>query len=220
MLGTSSSRKAVRPRRIRLLAWPRSPRRIMWCFERMALTICGITVSSYPTMPGKSGSFAFNIRSRFSRISSRTVLRAVRASVKWLRMRAPRVVGLFIRFSFAMISPYLQTQVGSGMVQSSLRVSPCQRLADAGGGDGRRCDRAVPAKSAARDPDRGAQAGRGRTQGGGRRRRGADSAAPRPRGVGGLNGYHDAHVCAAEGVEVRAGSDSARGREDRPRGPV
>src|SRR3990170_6959548 len=136
MLGTSSSRKAVRPRRIRLLAWPRSPRRIMWCFERMALTICGITVSSYPTMPGKSGSFAFNIRSRFSRISSRTVLRAVRASVKWLRMRAPRVVGLFIRFSFAMISPYLQTPGGSGMVQSSLRISPCQRLSDAEGAMG------------------------------------------------------------------------------------
>src|SRR3972149_5228616 len=154
----------------------------MWCFERMAWTIWGITVSSYPTMPGKSGSLAFNIRSRFSRTSARTVLRAVRASVKWLRMRAPRVVGLFRRFSFAMISPYLQTQGGSGMVQSSLRGYPCQRLSDTGGGDGRRCDRSVPAKSAARDPDRGAQAGCGGTGGGRGRlgRQGPKAATPLP----------------------------------------
>src|SRR5215472_2080146 len=38
----------------------------------MALTSCGITVSSYPMMPGKSGSPASSFRTRLSRISAFT----------------------------------------------------------------------------------------------------------------------------------------------------
>jgi hypothetical protein len=44
--GISSSRRPVRLRRIRLLAWPRVPRRMKFCLARMAWTRAGITVSS------------------------------------------------------------------------------------------------------------------------------------------------------------------------------
>lgn len=44
--GTSSSRRLVRLRRIRLFAWPRVPRRMKFCLARMAWTRAGITVSS------------------------------------------------------------------------------------------------------------------------------------------------------------------------------
>src|SRR6476620_10407913 len=39
------------------------------CRERIALTSCGITVSSYPMMPGNSGSPARSLHTRLSRIS-------------------------------------------------------------------------------------------------------------------------------------------------------
>ena len=43
---------------MRLFACPRRPSRMKFCLERMALTIWGTTVSSKPTMPGKSVSRA------------------------------------------------------------------------------------------------------------------------------------------------------------------
>ena len=46
MTGTCSSRNRTRPRRIRVLACPRSPRRMKSCLERMALTRPGMTVDS------------------------------------------------------------------------------------------------------------------------------------------------------------------------------
>ena len=56
-------------RRIRLFAWPRRPSRMKLCRDRMALTSCGMTVSSYPMMPGNSGSPVFSFVMRLSRTS-------------------------------------------------------------------------------------------------------------------------------------------------------
>src|SRR5690349_4452629 len=57
---------------MRLFAWPRSPSRIMLWRDRIALTSCGMTVSSYPTIPGNSFSPARSFLIRFSRSSSLT----------------------------------------------------------------------------------------------------------------------------------------------------
>src|SRR5580658_861617 len=57
---------------MRLFACPRRPRRMKLCRERTALTICGTTVSSYPTMPGKIGLPSRSRDIRFSRSSSLT----------------------------------------------------------------------------------------------------------------------------------------------------
>ena len=54
---------------MRVLAWPRSPRKTMSWPERIAFSICGRTLSSYPTMPGKSGSPARSRAIRLSRSS-------------------------------------------------------------------------------------------------------------------------------------------------------
>ena len=81
---------------MRDFAWPRRPRRMKLCLERTALMIWGTTVSSYPTMPGKSGAFVFadsrSLAMRFSRSSSLT-LRARRAGVNSLARRALSVAG-------------------------------------------------------------------------------------------------------------------------------
>ena len=59
-------------RAILVLACPRKPRKRILCPDNNARSVSGITVSSYPRMPGKGFSFACILRIRFSRISSLT----------------------------------------------------------------------------------------------------------------------------------------------------
>src|SRR5579863_3685800 len=72
MYGICGSSKVVRARKMRLLAWPRSPSKIKLCRERIALMICGTTVSSYPTIPGNIGPPWRSFAIRLSRNSSFT----------------------------------------------------------------------------------------------------------------------------------------------------
>ena len=89
-----SSSSAVSARRMRLFACPRSPSRIKFCRDSTAFTICGTTVSSYPIIPGNTGSFAFSRAIRFSRISSFTVRVRSRVSLySRLPRSAPSVCG-------------------------------------------------------------------------------------------------------------------------------
>ncbi len=60
-------------RAMRVFAWPRSPRKMMSCPERIAFSICGMTVVSYPTMPLNISRFAASAAMRFPRSSSFTV---------------------------------------------------------------------------------------------------------------------------------------------------
>ena len=91
--GISSSSNPVRARRIRDLACPRSPSRMRLCFDRMALTTCGITESSKPMMPGNNGSPLSSRLIRLARISSFTV-RCCRGGVPhWVRFNSPKVFG-------------------------------------------------------------------------------------------------------------------------------
>src|SRR5688500_18071409 len=62
-----------------------------FCFESSAFTTCGTTVSSYPTMPGNSGSRHFSFRNRFVRISSFTERDTYPA-----RFNSPSVVGRIV----------------------------------------------------------------------------------------------------------------------------
>ena len=57
---------------MRVLACPRSPRKITSWPERMAFSSWGMTVSSYPIMPGKKSSFLRILEMRFLRISALT----------------------------------------------------------------------------------------------------------------------------------------------------
>src|SRR6266404_7400230 len=91
MKGISGSSSAVSARRIRLFACPRNPRRIKLCRERIAFTICGTTVSSYPTMPGNIGLPSRSRDIRFSRSSSFTRRELRRCAVKGLWRNSPRV---------------------------------------------------------------------------------------------------------------------------------
>src|SRR5947199_4867835 len=77
----------------RVFACPRSPRRMKWWRERMALTTCGTTVSSYPRMPGNSSSPRCILQIRFERISSLTVRLAIFASENELWRSTPKVRG-------------------------------------------------------------------------------------------------------------------------------
>ena len=70
--GTAASSSSMSCRAMRVLAWPRSPRRMMSCPESTAFSICGVTVASYPTMPGKSCLFCASASMRLPRSSSFT----------------------------------------------------------------------------------------------------------------------------------------------------
>src|SRR5580765_2407670 len=59
----------------------------------MALTTCGTTVSSYPTIPGNSVSPRWILQIRLERSSSLTVRPATLGSEKELARRAPKVRG-------------------------------------------------------------------------------------------------------------------------------
>src|ERR1700730_3952231 len=96
MEGICGSSSVVRARRMRLFACPRNPRRIKLWRERIAFTICGTTVSSYPTMPGNIGPPSRSRAIRFSRSSSLTRRVPNRCSVKGLRRNSPRVRGKFM----------------------------------------------------------------------------------------------------------------------------
>src|SRR5580698_10393526 len=69
------------------------------CRDRIALIICGTTVSSYPTMPGKTAASPFSLRRamRFSRSSSLTWRVRKRSSEKRLRRRSPSVRGTLMK---------------------------------------------------------------------------------------------------------------------------
>src|SRR5208283_5277081 len=87
-------------RRMRLLAWPRKPSRMKLCRERTAFTICGTTVSSYPTMPGNTGLPERTRAIRLSRISSFTRRLRTRGSENcWLRRSSPNVCGRLLKDS-------------------------------------------------------------------------------------------------------------------------
>src|SRR5260370_177895 len=73
--GTCGSRKLMSERMIRLFACPPSPRQIPSWPEMPALASCGSPVSSYPTMPGSSGSPLRSRASRLRRISCLTFSR-------------------------------------------------------------------------------------------------------------------------------------------------
>src|SRR5215469_11385559 len=91
MYGICGSSRPVNARRMRLFACPRSPRRMKLCRERIALMICGTTVSSYPTMPGNTAPSPCCCKraTRLSRSSSFTRRVRKRSSEKLLRRRSP-----------------------------------------------------------------------------------------------------------------------------------
>jgi hypothetical protein len=64
-IGIDSSSRVVSARRMRDFAWPRRPSRMKLCRDRIALTICGMTVSSYPRTPANSGPPWQSLRMRF-----------------------------------------------------------------------------------------------------------------------------------------------------------
>src|ERR1700730_7130785 len=78
---------------MRVLACPRNPSRMKLCLDSTAFTICGTTVSSKPTTPGKSGSRRCSLQTRFCRNSSFTERDWIRSSEKWLLLSSPRVWG-------------------------------------------------------------------------------------------------------------------------------
>src|SRR5258708_182868 len=84
---------------MRLLACPRSPSRMKLWRERIALMICGTTVSSYPTMPGNTAAspLARSRAVRFSRNSSLTWRVRKSSSGKVLRRRSPSVRGRLMK---------------------------------------------------------------------------------------------------------------------------
>ena len=59
-------------RMTRVLAWPRSPKRMMSCPARIAFSSCGMTVSSKPRIPGVSDAPAAMAFCVLARISSAT----------------------------------------------------------------------------------------------------------------------------------------------------
>src|SRR5690349_1954779 len=94
---------------MRLFACPRSPRRMKLCRARMALAICGSTVSSYPRIPSKSVSRPSSFRSRLQRISSLTP-RSAAPPGPAVRRHSPIVDAFIAAGSFAMSFPsYLDT---------------------------------------------------------------------------------------------------------------
>src|SRR5438876_1747540 len=86
-------KQRCKARRIRLFACPRKPSRMKLWRERIALTICGTTVSSYPTIPGKSGPPSRNLQTRLSRSSSFTRRAKRRCSENGLWRSSPSVRG-------------------------------------------------------------------------------------------------------------------------------
>src|SRR5215471_12619695 len=90
--GTSASRRFTMRRAILVLAWPRSPRKTMSCPERSAFSTWGRTESSYPMMPGKSGTPALRRVTRLSLSSCLTDL-----PVYPLARSSPTVLGLVTR---------------------------------------------------------------------------------------------------------------------------
>ena len=95
-MGMRSSSRPVSSRRMRLFAWPRRPSRMKWCRASSAFTIWGRIVSSYPTIPGNSGSPDSRRLSRLFRISSRTVRPRSGGSAQRLFFNSPRVRGSII----------------------------------------------------------------------------------------------------------------------------
>src|SRR5207248_6497343 len=95
--GVCGSSKLVSARKIRLFAWPLSPSKMKLCFERIALTICGTTVSSNPITPGKIAWPSRSLAIKLSRNSSLTRRSRNRASEKSLFLSSPRVDGRFRR---------------------------------------------------------------------------------------------------------------------------
>ena len=72
MIGIHSSSRPTMERITRVLAWPRSPRRMMSCPARMAFSSWGTTVSSKPSTPGTRVSPAAMSLAVLRRISSAT----------------------------------------------------------------------------------------------------------------------------------------------------
>src|SRR4051812_39521457 len=71
--GSASSSSPISSRAIRVLAWPRSPRKTRSCPARIAFSTDGRTVSSKPTTPGKIASPSPSRVRRLDRSSSLTV---------------------------------------------------------------------------------------------------------------------------------------------------
>ena len=71
-MGSHSSSRPTRDRMTRVLAWPRSPSRMMSWPARMAFSSWGTTVSSKPSTPGTSGSPEAMRAAVLRRISSAT----------------------------------------------------------------------------------------------------------------------------------------------------
>ena len=91
-IGTSRSSRSTSERRMRVLAWPRSPRIMKLCWDRMALMTWGSTESSYPTIFGKSCSEDLSFKIKLSRNSRLTGRWATWPAVTCFR-RSPNLVG-------------------------------------------------------------------------------------------------------------------------------
>ncbi len=64
--GMNSSNKWIICRAILVFACPLSPNRFILCIDNIALSISGITVSSYPQMPSKTFSLFLSFRIKLS----------------------------------------------------------------------------------------------------------------------------------------------------------
>src|SRR5262245_26719645 len=71
--GSHSSSRSTSSRAIRVLAWPRSPRKTMSWPATIAFSTAGMTLSPKPTMPGRIPWPAASRSRRLARISSLTV---------------------------------------------------------------------------------------------------------------------------------------------------
>ena len=72
--GIYSSSNCIIKRASFVLACPLKPNKLILCFDKMALSISGITVSSKPCIPSKAGTPSFILRIRLSLNSSLMLL--------------------------------------------------------------------------------------------------------------------------------------------------
>ncbi len=108
--------------------------------DRIALTICGTTVSSYPTMPGNSVSPRWSLQIRLPRSSSLTLLAAIRSSEKLLLRNKASVLGSSLVWAMVKYPDLtaIVTEVETGSGEVLIRKHFSRDIDDSGRGGSRR----------------------------------------------------------------------------------
>src|SRR5215469_16841420 len=96
------------------------------CRDKTALTNCGTTLSSYPTIPGKIVSPVLSFAIKLSRSSSFTRRVRSRCSLNSFFRSSPRVVGRFITDGITSRKLYAGAEIGTQ--HSALSIQPRNSL--------------------------------------------------------------------------------------------